>query len=83
MKPVEENMMTLAIKISLLFSGLFLLNGMLTGIWKYVRIMSRENHQVPVYVDISLLATGLSRKEVRRKRIVINATALGIFEARG
>ena len=45
--------MTLAIKISLLFSGLFLLNGMLTGIWKYAKIMSSENHQAPVYVDIA------------------------------
>ncbi len=45
--------MTLAIKISLLFSGLFLLNGMLTGIWKYAKIMSSETHQAPVYVDIA------------------------------
>ncbi|MBA2621106.1 MAG: hypothetical protein H0U87_07890 [Acidobacteria bacterium] len=45
--------MTLAIKISLLFSGLFLLNGMLTGIWKYAKMMSSENHQAPVYVDIA------------------------------
>jgi len=45
--------MNLAIKISLLFSGLFLLNGMLTGIWKYAKIMSSETHQAPVYVDIA------------------------------
>ena len=45
--------MALAVKISLLFSGLFLLNGMLTGIWKYAKIMSSENHQAPVYVDIA------------------------------
>ena len=45
--------MNLAIKISLLFSGLFLLNGMLTGIWKYAKIMSSENHQAPAYVDIA------------------------------
>ena len=45
--------MTLAIKISLLFSGLFLLNGMLTGIWKYAKMMSSETHQAPVYVDIA------------------------------
>ncbi len=45
--------MNLAIKISLLISGLFLLNGMLTGIWKYTKIMSSENHQAPVYVDIA------------------------------
>jgi len=45
--------MSLAIKISLLFSGLFLLNGMLTGIWKYAKMMSSDAHQAPVYVDIA------------------------------
>jgi hypothetical protein len=45
--------MNLAIKISILVSGIFLLNGMLTGIWKYAKIMSSENHQAPVYVDIA------------------------------
>ncbi len=45
--------MSLAIKISLLGSGLFLLSGMLTGIWKYSQIMKSENHQAPVYVDIA------------------------------
>ena len=45
--------MNLAIKISLLVSGLFLLSGMLTGIWKYSHIMKSENHQAPVYVDIA------------------------------
>lgn len=46
-------MMSFAIKISLLCSGLFLLSGMLTGIWKYSQIMKSENHQAPVYVDIA------------------------------
>lgn len=45
--------MTMAIKISLLCSGLFLLSGMLTGVWKYSQIMKSENHQAPVYVDIA------------------------------
>jgi hypothetical protein len=45
--------MALAIKISLFFSGLFLLNGMLTGVWKYAKMMSSEKHQAPVYVDIA------------------------------
>ena len=45
--------MTLAIKFSLLASGLFLLSGMLTGIWKYSKMISSENHQAPVYVDIA------------------------------
>lgn len=45
--------MTLAVKISLLFSGLFLLNGMITGVWKYAKIMSSPEHKAPVYVDIA------------------------------
>ena len=45
--------MNISIKIALLVSGIFLLNGMLTGIWKYAKIMSSENHQAPVYVDIA------------------------------
>jgi hypothetical protein len=45
--------MTLAAKIALLFSGLFLLAGMLTGVWKYARIMSSPEHRAPVYVDIA------------------------------
>jgi hypothetical protein len=45
--------MAIAIKISLLFSGLFLLCGMLTGVWKYAKIMSSANHTAPNYVDIA------------------------------
>ena len=45
--------MNLAVKISLLVSGLFLLNGMLTGVWKYAKIMSSPEHAAPVYVDIA------------------------------
>lgn len=45
--------MNLAIKISLLFSGLFLLSGMLTGIWKYSHMMKSNTRQAPVYVDIA------------------------------
>ena len=45
--------MNLAVKISLLFSGLFLLSGMLTGIWKYAKIMSSPEHKAPAYVDIA------------------------------
>ncbi len=43
----------LAVKISLLFSGLFLLSGMVTGVWKYSKIMSSRKHRAPVYVDIA------------------------------
>ncbi|MEP6901389.1 MAG: hypothetical protein ABJA66_06535 [Actinomycetota bacterium] len=45
--------MNLSVKIALLVSGIFLLNGMLTGIWKYAKIMSSQQHQAPVYVDIA------------------------------
>ena len=45
--------MSLAIKISLLASGLFLLTGMLTGVLKYQRIMTSAEHRAPIYVDIA------------------------------
>jgi len=45
--------MSLATKIALLASGLFLLSGMLTGVWKYAKIMSSIEHKAPVYVDIA------------------------------
>lgn len=41
------------VKIALLFSGIFLLVGMLTGVWKYRLIMKSENHKAPIYVDIA------------------------------
>ena len=44
---------SLAVKVSLLVSGLFLLNGMITGVWKYSKIMSSPEHKAPVYVDIA------------------------------
>ena len=45
--------MNLAIKVSLLSSGLFLLSGMLIGVLKYQRMMTRSSHTAPVYVDIA------------------------------
>ena len=45
--------MALAIKISILFSGLFLLTGMLTGVWKYTKIMASPEHKAPAYVDLA------------------------------
>ena len=45
--------MSLAIKISLLASGLFLLAGMLIGVLKYRRTMTSAEHRAPVYVDIA------------------------------
>ncbi len=44
--------MALGVKISLLFSGLFLLSGILTGIWKYAKMMSSETRQTPVVVYV-------------------------------
>jgi hypothetical protein len=45
--------MNISTKIALLISGIFLLNGMLTGVWKYAKIMSSPTHSAPVYVDIA------------------------------
>ena len=43
--------MNLAVKISLLSSGLFLLLGMLIGIIKYQRMFTTADHVAPVYID--------------------------------
>lgn len=51
--------MGLAIKISLLASGLFLLTGMLIGVLKYQRIMTSPDHRAPVYIDIAHRASFL------------------------
>lgn len=45
--------MNIAVKISLLSSGLFLLAGMLIGIVKYRRMMTSAEHVAPVYIDIA------------------------------
>jgi hypothetical protein len=45
--------MNIAVKISLLSSGLFLLSGMLIGIVKYRRMMTSAEHAAPVYIDIA------------------------------
>ena len=45
--------MAISTKISILFAGVFLLAGMLTGVWKYVKIMQSTERQAPVYVDIA------------------------------
>lgn len=45
--------MNLAIKISLLSSGLFLLLGMLIGIIKYRGMLTASSHTAPVYIDIA------------------------------
>ena len=45
--------MTLATKISLLASGIFLLSAMLIGIAKYRQMLVRETHQANAYVDVA------------------------------
>lgn len=45
--------MNLAIKISLLSSGLFLLAGMLIGIVKHQRMLTAPDHMAPPYIDIA------------------------------
>jgi hypothetical protein len=45
--------MLIAPKTAVLFSGLFLLSGMVTGVWKYSKIMSSPEHRAPTYVDIA------------------------------
>lgn len=39
-------------QFALVSSGVFLLLGMITGIWKYSHMMRSDNGQAPVYVDI-------------------------------
>jgi len=51
--------MGLAVKLSLLASGLFLLFGMLSGIVKYYYSMSTSNHSAPIYIDITHRASFL------------------------
>lgn len=46
-------MISSAARLALLASGLFLLTGLVTGIWKYHGIMTREGHRAHVYVDIA------------------------------
>lgn len=39
-------------QFALVSAGVFLLLGMITGIWKYSHMMRSDNGQAPVYVDI-------------------------------
>jgi hypothetical protein len=43
----------MAVKISILFAGLYLLIGMVTGVWKYAAITKNENHKSSMYIDIA------------------------------
>ncbi len=46
-------MMSLPEKIAILFSGLFFLSGLLTGIWKHHEMLNRPDHQAKVYTDVA------------------------------
>src|SRR3954467_8602792 len=41
------------VKLSLTASGVFLLSGMLSGIWKYRSMLNSPAHAAPDYVDIA------------------------------
>jgi hypothetical protein len=45
--------MEMAVKLSLLASGTFLLAGMLAGVWKYQQMLTTSDHRAPMYVDIA------------------------------
>ena len=45
--------MELSEKIAFAASGICLMIGLLTGVWKYMAIMKSPQHQAPVYVDIA------------------------------
>jgi hypothetical protein len=45
-----------SVSIALFASGLFLLAGMLTGVWKYAKTMSSPEHRAPAYVNLAHLA---------------------------
>ncbi|WP_096291450.1 hypothetical protein [Mycobacterium ahvazicum] len=40
-------------KITLLFAGLIFLLALVLGVWKYRQIMTSEDHQAHIYVDIA------------------------------
>ncbi len=42
-----------AVKIGIIFSGIFLWVGMLTGVWKYYQIRHSQQSRAHYYVDIA------------------------------
>ena len=45
--------MNLAVKITLLASGIFLLTGMIAGVLKFRGIMASPTHRAPLYIDVA------------------------------
>lgn len=50
---MELNSWAFAVKISVIFSGVFLWVGMLTGVWKYCQIKQSVQARAHYYVDIA------------------------------
>jgi hypothetical protein len=49
--------MSSAVALSILSAGVFLLVGLITGVWKYAGIRSSPEAQAPVYVDVAQRAS--------------------------
>jgi hypothetical protein len=45
--------MSAAVVLSVVASGLFLMAGLLTGVWKYAAIMTSPRRRAPHYVDVA------------------------------
>lgn len=52
-KTMEVAALDLAVKIAIIFSGIFLWVGMLTGVWKYWQIRNSAQSRAHYYVDIA------------------------------
>ena len=50
---MDITQLSLAVKIAIVFSGVFLWVGMLTGVWKYVQIRRSPQARAHYYVDIA------------------------------
>lgn len=53
MHTVSSLALSPAVIVSLLSSGLFFMVGLLTGVWKYLAIMSSEKAEAPYYINIA------------------------------
>ncbi|MGA8883261.1 MAG: hypothetical protein WB445_06570 [Acinetobacter sp.] len=50
---MDATQFTTAVKLAVLFSGIFLWTGMLTGVWKYWQIRQSAQSRAHYYVDIA------------------------------
>lgn len=50
---MDISQLTWAVKIAIVFSGIFLWVGMLTGVWKYAQIHGSKHARAHYYVDIA------------------------------